>query len=348
MNQVNTSPVSSETTPALPRLTFAQAVIEAIRHEMQADDTILYLGQDVGAFGGVMQGTQGLLDEFGAQRILETPISESSMAGLGLGASLFGSKPIVELSFGEFLPAAMNQLINQAPNLHYLTGGTVSPGAVIRTRMGDGPYGGHPQDYSVWFCHVPGIKVVMPATPSDAYHLMRAAIQDPAPVMFIESMSLSHGRRGEVDFNAPLQPIGPAHIARAGSDLTVVAYGSQLPHALRAADKAAQAGIDVEVIDIRSLLPWDEDTVIASVRKTGRLLTVHEAWKAFGHGAEVITRVSEVLGAEGRSIRVARVGAKPIPIPSGPLRKLVLPDLAEIQDAIHQLAGQPAAARGQG
>ncbi|MFA7437722.1 alpha-ketoacid dehydrogenase subunit beta [Castellaniella sp.] len=339
MNQVKTSPAAQDAAAARqPRLTFAQAVLEAIRTEMQADPSIFYLGQDVGAFGGVMQGTQGLLDEFGPQRILETPISESSMTGLGLGASLLGCKPIVELSFGEFLPAAMNQLINQAPNLHYLSAGAVTPSAVIRTRMGDGPYGGHPQDYSVWFCHVPGIKVVMPATPSDAYGLMRAAIQDPAPVLFIESMSLSHGRREVVDLDAPALPIGPAEVARRGHDLTLVAYGSQLPHALRAAERAAEQGIEVEVVNLRSLLPWDEDTVIESVRKTGRLLTVHEAWKAFGHGAEVIARVLEVLGAENRPVQIARVGAKPIPIPTGPVRKLVLPSLDEILAAIHHCA----------
>ena len=340
MDQVKTQ-AGTDTAPASrqPRLTFAQAVIEAIRHEMRADDTILYLGQDVGPFGGVMQGTQGLYEEFGPRRILETPISESSMAGVGLGASCFGCKPIVELSFGEFLPAAMNQLINQAPNLHYMTAGAVSPQVVIRTRAGDGPYGGHPQDYSVWFCHVPGLKVVMPATPPDAYQLMRAAIRDPAPVLFVEPMSLSHGRREVVDLDAASVALGTARIARAGKDLTIVAYGSELPHVLRAAELAVQEGVDAEVIDLRSLAPWDEDTVIGSVRRTGRLLTIHEAWKAFGHGAEVIARIVEVLGAEGRTIHASRVGARPVPIPSGPLRKLALPSLQDIHAAILRSAG---------
>ncbi|OWT62099.1 alpha-ketoacid dehydrogenase subunit beta [Candidimonas nitroreducens] len=323
------------------RLTLAEAIIEAIRQEMQDDPSVIYLGQDVGVFGGVMQGTRGLYDEFGRNRVLETPISESAMVGIGLGAALFGMKPIVEVSFGEFLPAAMNQLINQAPNLHYMTGGAKSAPAVIRTRAGHGPYGGHPQDYSVWFCHVPGIKVVMPANPSDAYRLMRAAIRDPNPVLFVEPMSLSHGRREQVDLTESIGPetIGSARIAHAGKDLTLVAYGSQLPLVQRASQRAeAEHGVSVEIIDLRSLAPWDVATVVQSVRRTRRLLTVHEAWKGFGHGAEVIARVLEELGPDSEAVRVGRVGAKPVPIPSGPLRGLALPDEKEIHTAIMNLA----------
>lgn len=311
------------------RLTYTQAVIEGIRREMQQDESVFYLGQDVGVFGGAMQGTQGLYEEFGAERIIEAPISESSMAGIGIGASLFGRRPIVEISFGEFLPAAMNQLINQAPNIHYMTGGQLSAPVVIRTRVGNGPYGGHPQDYSAWFGHTPGMKVVMPATPSDAYQLMRAAIRDPNPVLFVEPMSLSHGRRESIVLDKADGVIGPARIARDGQDLTLVAYGSQLPAALQAAEHAASKDIDVEVIDPRTLVPWDVETVVESVRKTGRLVTVHEAWKHHGHGAEVVARVLEELSGE-RHVQVARVGAKPVPIPSGPLRKWALPDVDEI------------------
>ncbi len=316
-----------------PRLTYTEAVIEGIRQEMRADSSVFYLGQDVGIFGGSMQGTQGLLAEFGPERIIETPISESSTTGIGVGAALFGRKPIVEISFGEFLPAAMNQLINQAPNIFYMTGGTLKVPLVIRTRVGDGPYGGHPQDYSAWFGHAPGMKVVMPATPPDAMQLMKAAIQDSNPVLFLEPMSLSHGRREEVDVEAGGAELGKARIARGGQDITVVAYGSELPLALRAAEKAARESIDVEVIDLRTLVPWDVATVIGSVKKTQRLVTVHEAWKYHGHGAEVVARVSEMLGA-GIHLRVARVGAKPVPIPSGPLRKWALPSVDEIYSAI--------------
>ena len=190
------------------RLTHMEAVIEAIAGAMRADPRVLYIGQDVGAMGGSMQGTRGLIEEFGSDRVREAPISESAMVGAALGAALFGQRPIVEISFGEFLPAAMNQLINQAPNLHYMTGGSARVPVVIRTRVGDGPYGGHPRDYSVWFAYVPGLKVVMPGTPSDAKGLMLAASRDDNPVLYVEPMSLAHGPREEVPPGDGLVPIG--------------------------------------------------------------------------------------------------------------------------------------------
>src|SRR5499427_5358340 len=180
------------------RLTQTEAIVDAIAQEMRRDACVFYIGQDVAAMGGSMQGTRGLYAEFGPRRIRESPISESAMVGAAIGAALFGQRPIVEISFGEFIPAAMSQLINQAPNLRYMTGGVARVPLVVRTRVGDGPYGGHPQDYSSWFAHVPGLKVVMPATPRDAKGLMHAAIRDDNPVLFFEAMSLSHARRGEV------------------------------------------------------------------------------------------------------------------------------------------------------
>jgi acetoin:2,6-dichlorophenolindophenol oxidoreductase subunit beta len=184
--------------PTTRRLTHMEAIVEAIAREMRRDESVFFIGQDVGPFGGSLQGSKGLYEEFGPRRIREAPISESAMVGAAIGAALFGRRPIVEVSFGEFLPAAMNQLINQAPNLHYMTGGVARVPVVIRTRVGDGPYGGHPQDYSAWFAHVPGLKLVMPATPADAKGLMTAAIRDDNPVLFFEGMSLSHGPREEV------------------------------------------------------------------------------------------------------------------------------------------------------
>src|SRR6185436_11507478 len=169
---------------------------------MREDPRVFYIGQDVGAMQGSMQGTQGLYAEFGPTRIREAPISESAMVGAAIGAALFGQRPLVEISFGEFIPAAMSQLINQAPNLRYMTGGVARVPVVIRTRVGDGPYGGHPQDYSAWFGHVPGLKVVMPGSPSDAHGLMRAAIQDDNPVLFFEPMALAHAPRAPVPVSA--------------------------------------------------------------------------------------------------------------------------------------------------
>src|SRR5919106_1434693 len=220
---------------------------------MREDPRVFYIGQDVGAMKGSMQGTRGLLEEFGPTLIREAPISESAMVGAALGAALFGQRPIVEISFGEFLPAAMNQLINQAPNLHYMTGSSARVSVVVRTRVGDGPYGGHPQDYSVWFAYVPGLKVVMPGTPSDAKGLMLAAIRDDNPVLYVEPMSLAHGPREEVPGGEVLVPIGKARIAREGTDLTIVTIGSTVPVVLRAAATLAADGVEAEVMDLRSL-----------------------------------------------------------------------------------------------
>src|SRR5579864_3358827 len=183
-------------------MTQTEAILDAIACEMRRDARVFYIGQDVGAMGGSLQGTHGLAAEFGPRRIREAPISESAMVGAAIGAALFGQRPIVEISFGEFIPAAMSQLINQAPNLRYMTGGVARVPVVIRTRVGDGPYGGHPQDYSAWFAHVPGLKVVMPSSPADAYGLMLAAIRDPNPVLFVEPMSLAHAPRAPVESSA--------------------------------------------------------------------------------------------------------------------------------------------------
>lgn len=325
--------MNQTTEPVTHRLTHMEAVIEAIAAEMRRDERVCYIGQDAGRFGGAMQGTKGLYDEFGDRRVRDAPIAESAMVGVALGAALFGRRPIVEISFGEFLPAAMNQLINQAPNLHYMTGGSARAPVVIRTRVGDGPYGGHPQDYSAWFAHVPGLKVVMPATPADAKGMMTAAIRDDNPVMFFEGMSLSHSSRAAVPAGEHLVPIGPARLAHMGDDVTVVAVGSMVPVALQAAESLALEDVHAEVIDLRSLAPWDADLVAASVHKTGRLVTVHEAWIAGGIGAEVIATVMERVGGD-LIAPVMRVGAAPVPIPSGPLRKYALPTVASVRRAI--------------
>lgn len=319
---------------AARRLTHMEAVVEAIAQEMRRDPRVFLIGQDIGPFGGSMQGAKGLHEEFGPRRILEAPISESAMVGAAVGAALFGRRPIVEISFGEFLPAAMNQLINQAPNLRYMTGGSARVPVVVRTRVGDGPYGGHPQDYSSWFTHVPGLKVVMPATPADAKGLMLAAIRDDNPVLFFEAMSLSHARRADVPADDDIVPIGKAHLARTGRDVTVVVWGSSVPLALQAAGSLERDGIDVEVVDLRALAPWDAPMVVESVRRTRRLVIAHETWVTGGFGAEVAATVAEQLGREGVCVPIVRVGAAPVPIPSGPLRARALPTAARLTEAL--------------
>ncbi len=321
---------------ATHRLTHMDAVLEAITLEMRADERVIVIGQDIGVFQGAMQSTRGLFAEFGSGRILEAPISESAMVGTAIGAAMFGMRPIVDISFGEFLPAAMNQLINQAPNIHYMTGARARVPMVVRTRMGDGPYRGHPQDYSAWFAHVPGLKVVVPASAADAKGLMASSIRDDNPVLFIEPMSISHSGRDEVSVEPYAVPIGTGRLARAGDHVTVVAIGSMVRVALRAAETLAADGIRAEVIDLRSLRPWDSDIVLNSIAKTGCLVIAHEAWVASGFGAEVAATVAET-GFDHLMAPIGRVGAIEVPIPSGPLRAYALPNEAAIVEKARRI-----------
>ncbi len=324
------------------RLSYVEAVVDAIAGEMRRDLDVVMIGQDIGRFGGPMGTTRGLFEEFGAVRLLEAPISEGAMVGAGIGAALFGLRPIVDISFGEFLPAAMNQLINQMPNLHYMTGGEAQVPLVVRTRVGDGPYGGHPQDYSSWFAHVPGLKVVVPANPHDAKGLMIAAIRDNNPVLFVEPMSLARGGRQEVPQDPYAIDIGTAEVVRRGTSITVVALGSMVPPAIRAATDLMREGISAEVIDLRCIQPWDMKCVLESVRKTGCVMTVEESWVCGGFGAEVAATVAE-RSLDDLIAPVGRVGAVAVPIPSGPLRQLVLPShvtVAEEARRLLQMAGR--------
>ncbi len=315
-------------------MTFVEAIVDGIAYEMRRDPRVLLIGQDIGPFGGSMQGARGLYEEFGPHRVRDAPISEAAMVGAGIGAALFGQRPIVEISFGEFLPCAMNQLVLQAPNIHYMTAGRGQVPLVVRTRVGDGPYRGHPQSFESWFCHVPGLKVVMPALPSDAKGLMIAAIRDPNPVLFFEQMSLYHGVREAVPEGEHVVPIGRAQVLAEGRDVTVAATGWMVHRALRVAEELEDEGVSVELLDLRTIAPLDTGTLLASVERTGRLVVVHEAWRIGGIGAEIAATVAEAaFGALRAPIR--RVGAKHVPIPSAAsLRELALPADAEIRQAI--------------
>lgn len=318
----------------MSRATFAEALVGAIGDEMRRDPDVFLIGQDIGPFGGAMQGTRGLYEEFGPRRVRDAPISESAMVGAAIGAALQGKRPIVEVSFGEFLPCAMNQIVLQAANLRYMTGGDARVPVTIRTRVGDGPYRGHPQSYEAWFAHVPGLKVVMPATPADARGLMTAAIRDDDPVLIFEQMFLYHAIRDEVPEGDHRVPIGLARVAREGKDATVVATAWMVHRSLEAARSLADEGIDVEVIDLRSLAPWDQEAVLASVRKTGRLVVAHEAWKVGGFGAEVAATVAE-RAFDALRAPIARVGAPSVPVPSATaLRNLTIPSMDAIREAI--------------
>jgi acetoin:2,6-dichlorophenolindophenol oxidoreductase subunit beta len=321
----------------MTRMTFADALVGAIAHEMRRDPDVFMIGQDVGPFGGAMQGTRGLFEEFGPRRIKDAPISESAMVGAAIGAALQGKRPIVEVSFGEFLPCAMSQIVLQAANLRYMTAGAARVPVTIRTRVGDGPYRGHPQSYEAWFAHVPGLKVVMPATPADAWGLMTAAIRDDDPVLIFEQMFLYHAIRDEVPDGEHVTPIGAARVARPGRDVTVAATAWIVHRALEAARALEAEGIDAEVVDLRTLAPLDAGTLLGSVRKTGRLVVAHEAWKVGGIGAEVAAVVAE--GAfDALKAPIARVGAPSIPVPSATaLRNLTIPSAEKIADAIRSV-----------
>ncbi len=338
----------------MSRLTFAEAIVGAIAYEMRRDPDVFLIGQDIGPFGGAMQGTRGLYEEFGARRVRDAPISESAMVGAAIGAALQGKRPIVEVAFGEFLPCAMSQIVLQAANLRYMTADEARVPVTIRTRVGDGPYHGHPQSYEAWFTHVPGLKVVMPASPADAWGVMAAAIRDDEPVLVFEQMYLYHAMRDEVPDGDHLVPIGPARVARPGRDVTVVATAWMVHRAIEAAAALAKEGVEVEVIDLRTLAPWDQEMVLASVRKTGRLVVAHEAWKVGGVGAEVAATVAE-RSFDALRAPIARVGAPPVPVPSATaLRNLTIPSAKDIRRAILRVCAAiphpqtPSPSRGEG
>lgn len=321
----------------MPETRYSAAINRALADAMAADDAVVLFGEDVAAPGGPFAVTRGLLGKFGADRVRDTPISEAAIAGAAVGAALSGLKPVVEIMFMDFMTFAMDALVNQAAKAHFMFGGQCSVPMVVRTPHGGGLNAGpqHSQCLEAWFAHVPGLKVVVPANPADAYGLLRAAIDDPDPVIFVEHKAL-YGAKG--DFPEPPAPvaIGTARIARAGGDATVAAYGAAVGWAMRAAEGLAVEGIETEVIDLRSIQPWDEETVCASVARTRRLVIAHEAVTAFGVGAEIAARVSE--RAFGRlAAPVARVGAAFMPVPfARSLERACLPGETEIAAAVRR------------
>src|SRR5713226_2396190 len=274
---------------------YMDAVREGIAAEMRIDETVCLLGIDVGSSGGIFAVTRGLYEEFGPERVRDTPISELGFVGTAVGAAATGLKPVVELMFMDFLGVCFDALLNQAAKLRYMTGGLLELPLVVRTQIGAGQSSGaqHSQSLEAVVAHVPGLKVVMPATVEDAYDLMRASIRDRSPVVYIENRRL-YGRKGSLApaGHEPL-PIGRARIARAGGDVTIVTWSRMVEVSLAAAETLAAEGIDTEVIDMRSIVPMDIETIVGSVRRTGRAVVVHEAVVPFGAGAEVAARITE-------------------------------------------------------
>jgi pyruvate dehydrogenase E1 component beta subunit len=316
-------------------MTMREALRDAMAEEMRRDPDVFIMGEEVAEYQGAYKVTQGLLEEFGAQRVIDTPITEHGFAGVGIGAAFAGLKPIVEFMTFNFAMQAMDQLVNSAAKTPYMSGGQVKVSIVFR-----GPNGPasrvaaqHSQDYSAWYSHIPGLKVIAPSNAADAKGLLKAAIRDPNPVMFLENEIL-YGHSSPVpkleDF---VLPIGRARIARPGGDVTIVAWSMGMTYALKAAEELAKDGIDAEVIDLRTLKPMDSDTIVESVKKTGRLVTVEEGWKQSGVGAEIAARIMgdafDYLDAP-----VTRVCGKDVPMPyAANLEKLALPSVAEVVEA---------------
>jgi pyruvate dehydrogenase E1 component beta subunit len=316
-------------------MTMREALRDAMAEEMRRDKDVFVMGEEVAEYQGAYKVTQGLLQEFGDKRVIDTPITEHGFAGLGIGAALAGLKPIVEFMTFNFAMQAMDQLINSAAKTLYMSGGQMGCQIVFR-----GPNGAaarvaaqHSQDYSSWYSHIPGLKVIAPSNAADAKGLLKAAIRDPNPVIFLENEIL-YGHSSPVpkldDF---VLPIGKAKVVRAGSDVTIVAWSMGMSYALKAAEELAGDGIEAEVIDLRTLKPMDTDTIIASVQKTGRAVTVEEGWAQSGVGAEIAARIME-RAFDYLDAPVARVTGKEVPMPyAANLEKLALPSIAEVVEA---------------
>jgi 2-oxoisovalerate dehydrogenase E1 component beta subunit len=292
----------------MSQMNMVQAINDALRLEMRRDSRVVVLGEDVAKVGGVFRVTQGLFDEFGDERVIDTPLSEGGIIGAAIGMALYGLVPVPEIQFSDFIFPAYDQIVSELAKMRYRSGGEYVSKLVIRTPVGGGIRGGHyhSQSPEAQFIHVAGLKVVCPSNPHDAKGLLLASIRDPDPVMFFEPKRVYRAAKGEVPEGDYTVPIGKASVTRAGKHVTVVTWGAMLYESLEAANQAAAQGVDVEVIDLRTLWPLDIETVIASVKKTGRLVVVHEAPKSCGLGAEVVSLVNEkaFLHLEAPPIRV--------------------------------------------
>jgi acetoin:2,6-dichlorophenolindophenol oxidoreductase subunit beta len=323
---------------SMRELTYTQALREALVEEMTRDPNILLLGEDIGLYGGVFKVTEGLLAKFGPERVRETPISEAGFVGMGVGLAMTGKRPVAELMFMDFVWVASDQIFNQAAKMRYMSGGRVKVPMVIRTQQGGGRGNGaqHSQNLETIFTHIPGLKVVLPATPYDAKGLLKTALREDNPVIFIEH-KLLYNTKGPVPEEEYTIPFGVAEVKRPGNDVTLVSYSRTLLHVLEAAEEAAKDGISVEVIDLRTTAPLDLDAILRSVRKTGRLIIVHEGHRKLGIGAEIASLVQE-HAFDYLDAPVIRVGAMDIPIPaSRPLEDVVLPGPSRIREAIRAI-----------
>ncbi|MBB3952469.1 alpha-ketoacid dehydrogenase subunit beta [Aureimonas jatrophae] len=320
-------------------LSYAQAIQEAISIAMEEDSRVFIMGEDIGVYGGAFQVTGDLVHRFGTERVIDTPIAELGGAGVAVGAALTGMKPIYEFQFSDFATLAMEQIVNQAAKLRFMLGGNVSVPLVMRFPAGSGTGAAaqHSQSLEAWLGHVPGLKVLQPSTPHDAKGMLLAAIDDPDPVMIFEHKIL-YKMKGIVPEGRYTVPIGQAAVVREGRDLTIVASAIMVHKALTAAEELARDGIDVEVVDLRTIRPMDRETITRSVMKTGRLVCVYEGVKTLGVGAEIAAMVAESEAFDYLDAPILRLGGAESPIPYNPeLEKAVVPQVPDIVAAVRQL-----------
>ena len=320
-------------------VTYIQAINQAMHEEMARDGNVMLLGEDVGVLGGAFKATEGLQAKFGAERVVDTPISESLIVGAGVGLAIQGMRPILEMQFIDFISCGFDQIVNMAATLRYRHGGQTSCPIVVRGPCGGGVHGGiyHSQNPEAWFFHVPGLKIVAPATAYDAKGLLKSAIRDDDPVIYLEHKFLYRRIKEDLPESEVLVPIGKAALRKEGRDLTVVTYGSPV-HAVMKAAKDMTGEIDIEVIDLRTLLPLDWKTIRSSVDKTGKVLIVHEARQTGGIGGEIAARIAEEL-FESLDGPVMRLCAKDTHNAfAGPMEEYILPNQEKITEAIRKLA----------
>lgn len=322
----------------MTELRYARAINQALADAMAADESVILIGEDVAAAGGPFGVTRGLLDSFGPERVRDTPISEATIVNAAVGAALSGLRPVVEIMFMDFVALAMDGVVNQAAKARFMFGGQTSVPLVLRTPHGGGLSAGpqHSQCLEAWFAHVPGLKVVCPASAADAYGLLRTAIADPDPVIFVENKAL-YARKENVSGDLEPLPIGKARVVREGRDVTIVTYGATVATALEAATALAADSIEAEVVDLRSLQPWDEEAVLASLSRTHRLVVLHEAVEAFGVGAEIAARMADV-GFDELDAPIVRVGAPFMPVPfAKSLEDSYRPDAGRVVAAVRRV-----------
>ena len=321
-------------------ITMIKALNEALWEEMRRDDTVIIMGEDVGLLGGLYRVTRGLMDEFGSERVRDTPISEEGFVGAGIGLAITGFKPVVEIMYSDFLANCMNQIVNFAAKMRYMSGGQLRVPMVIRALIahGRGHGGDHSQVPITWFMGVPGLKIVAPSTPCDAKGLLKASIRDDSPVLFFEPYIL-YRLKGPVPEEEYIIPLGKADVKKEGEDLTVVAVSAMVPKALSAAKALEEEGVSVEVIDPRTIVPLDKETIVDSVKKTGKLITAEYSHKRGGVGAEISAIIMEEA-FDYLDAPVLRVASPDIPVPvSPPLERLTMPDVEDIISTARKIIG---------